>query len=224
MKLVKKITGFLIVSLLICITIDAAAFDPRNLLQKKATVNELLSMLSNKSEWIKYPAYQDRKGWDAYTGNLKLKLIQDGEKNLNYTWKVIKATDYLEFEKSGNRTIMENPFGQNNNALSSLLYAELAEGKGRFMNQIINGIWHTCEMSTWVLSAHLPVQKSKRSLPDIKEEIIDLTSGDLGSFLSWTWYFMHDELDKVNPSIAAKLKSKIQQRIFKQYGRVGKFG
>ena len=217
MKLVKKITGFLIVSLLICITIDAAAFDPRNLLQKKATVNELLSMLSNKSEWIKYPAYQDRKGWDAYTGNLKLKLIQDGEKNLNYTWKVIKATDYLEFEKSGNRTIMENPFGQNNIALSSLLYAELAEGKGRFMNQIINGIWHTCEMSTWVLSAHLPVQKSKRSLPDIKEEIIDLTSGDLGSFLSWTWYFMHDELDKVNPSIAAKLKSKIQQRILVPY-------
>lgn len=217
MKLVKKITGFLIVSLLICITIDAAAFDPRNLLQKKATVNELLSMLSNKSEWIKYPAYQDRKGWDAYTGNLKLKLIQDGEKNLNYTWKVIKATDYLEFEKSGNRTIMENPFGQNNNALSSLLYAELAEGKGRFMNQIINGIWHTCEMSTWVLSAHLPVQKSKRSLPDIKEEIIDLTSGDLGSFLSWTWYFMHDELDKVNPSIAAKLKSNIQQRILVPY-------
>ena len=217
MKLVKKITGFLIVSLLICITIDAAAFDPRNLLQKKATVNELLSMLSNKLEWIKYPAYQDRKGWDAYTGNLKLKLIQDGEKNLNYTWKVIKATDYLEFEKSGNRTIMENPFGQNNNALSSLLYAELAEGKGRFMNQIINGIWHTCEMSTWVLSAHLPVQKSKRSLPDIKEEIIDLTSGDLGSFLSWTWYFMHDELDKVNPSIAAKLKSNIQQRILVPY-------
>jgi hypothetical protein len=217
MKLVKKITGFLIVSLLICITIDAAAFDPRNLLQKKATVNELLSMLSNKSEWIKYPAYQDRKGWDAYTGNLKLKLIQDGEKNLNYTWKVIKATDYLEFEKSGNRTIMENPFGQNNNALSSLLYAELAEGKGRFMNQIINGIWHTCEMSTWVLSAHLPVQKSKRSLPDIKEEIIDLTSGDLGSFLSWTWYFMHDELNKVNPSIAAKLKSNIQQRILVPY-------
>ena len=156
-------------------------------------------------------------GWAAYTGNLKLKLIQDGEKNLNYTWKVIKATDYLEFEKSGNRTIMENPFGQNNNALSSLLYAELAEGKGRFMNQIINGIWHTCEMSTWVLSAHLPVQKSKRSLPDIKEEIIDLTSGDLGSFLSWTWYFMHDELDKVNPSIAAKLKSKIQQRILVPY-------
>jgi hypothetical protein len=187
------------------------------LLQKKATVNELLSMLSTKSEWIKYPAYQDRKGWDAYTGNLKLKLIQDGEKNLNYTWKVVKATDYLEFEKSGNRTIMENPFGQNNNALSSLLYAELAEGQGRFMNQIINGIWHTCEMSTWVLSAHLPVQKSKRSLPDIKEEIIDLTSGDLGSFLSWTWYFLHDELDKVNPSIAARLKTNIQQRILVPY-------
>ena len=217
MKLVKKINRFFIVSLLIFITFDAAAFDPRNLLQKKATVNEVLSMLSAKSEWIKYPAYQDRKGWDAYTGNLKLKLIQDGEKNLNYTWKVIKATDYLEFEKSGNRTIMENPFGENNNALSSLLYAELAEGKGRFMNQIINGIWHTCEMSTWVLSAHLPVQKSKRSLPDIKEEIIDLTSGDLGSFLSWTWYFMHDELDKVNPSIAAKLKSNIQQRILVPY-------
>jgi hypothetical protein len=112
---------------------------------------------------------------------------------------------------------MENPFGANNTALSRLVFAELAEGKGRFMDQIINGVWHDCEMSSWSLSAHLPVQKSKRSLPDYNEQIIDLTSGDLGSFLSWTWYFFHEAWDKVNPIISSKLRKNIQDRILDPY-------
>jgi hypothetical protein len=193
------------------------AYEKRDLLQKKATVEQVKVSLVSKTEWINYPAYQNRNGWDAFTGSLKEELIKEGESYLTYTWKVVTASDYLEYERSGSRVAMENPFGANNTALSRLVFAELAEGKGRFINQIINGVWQTCDMSSWVLSAHLPVQKSKRSLPDYREEIIDLTSGDVGSFLSWTWYFFHDEFDKINPIIAARLRSSIQKRILEPY-------
>ena len=59
--------------------------------------------------------------------------------------KVIKATDYLEYERTGNRKIMENPNSSNNNAIADLAIAELAEGKGRFIDQLINGIVYSCE-------------------------------------------------------------------------------
>lgn len=193
------------------------AYEKRDLLQKKATLADVRNSLVTKDQWIGYPAYADRKGWDSFTGSLKEELIKEGEAYLDYTWKVVTASDYLEYERSGSRVAMENPFGSNNTALSKLVFAELAEGKGRFMNQIINGIWQTCDMSSWVLSAHLSAQKSKRSLPDYREQIIDLTSGDVGSFLSWTWYFLHDAFDKINPVIAARLRTTIQQRILDPY-------
>lgn len=197
--------------------LTVSAYETRNLLQKKATVDQVKASLISKTEWIKYPAYANRNGWDAFTGSLKDELVKDGEAYLNYTWKVVTASDYLEYERSGSRVAMENPFGANNTALSRLVFAELAEGKGRFISQIINGVWQTCDMSSWVLSAHLSLQKTKGSLPDYREEIIDLTSADMGAFLSWTWYFLHDEFDKVNPVISSRLRSNIQKRILEPY-------
>lgn len=207
----------LLLPVFLLVSLHTIANEPRDILQKNANLQQVKASLVQKSKWIKYPSYTNRAGWDELTGTLKESLIKEGEKFINYEWKVVKATDYLEYERSGSRVVMENPFGNNNSALSNLLFAELAEGKGRFLNQIINGVWQACEMSSWVLSAHLPVQKSKRTLPDYNEQIIDLTSGDMGSFLSWTWYFLHDEMDKINPIIAAKLYKNIQERILVPY-------
>ncbi|WP_315815777.1 hypothetical protein [Paraflavitalea speifideaquila] len=181
-------------TLLLLIFIISHAQEARNLLQKIATPQQVKASLVDKANWIKYPAYDNRSGWDALTGTLKAALIKEGEGVLTYSWKVVTATDYLEYERSGSRLAMENPFGANNTALSRLVLAELAEGKGRFLDQIINGVWQACEMSSWVLSAHQVVQRSKRTLPDYREQIIDLTSGDMGAFLSWTWYFFKNNL------------------------------
>lgn len=177
-------------------------------------------------KWVPYPSYADRAGWDKFLGENKAALIARGEKLLNYPWKVVKATDYIEYERSGNRKIMEDPFGENNNAIADLMMAELAEGKGRFVDQLINGVFQSCEMTSWVLSAHLGAQgaqQSKRSLPDYKEHVIDLTAGDLGSLLSWTYYFFHSEFDKVNPVISERLRYELQERILDTYMEVDRF-
>lgn len=174
-------------------------------------------------KWVPYPGYTDRSGWDQLLGENKTQLIKKGEDALSHKWEVIKATDYLEFERSGNRRIMEDPFGRNNNAITDLFLAELAEGKGRFIDQLINGVFHSCEMTSWVLSAHLSAQHSKRSLPDYKEHVIDLTSGDLGSMLSWVYYFFHAEFDKVNPAISERLRHELQVRILDTYMEIDRF-
>lgn len=192
-------------------------YTERDFLQKQADIDKLKEVLIPDQGWVPYPAYQDRQGWDAFLGNYKDEYIRRGEKLLDYSWKVVKATDYLEFERSGNRSIMESPFDANNRAITELLLAELAEGKGRFVDQLINGVFHACEMTSWALSAHLIVQPSHRSLPSYDYPVIDLVSGDLGGVLSWTYYFMHQTFDKVNPEISRRLRHEIETRILTPY-------
>lgn len=207
----------LIFTLLLCCTVRALSYTERNYLQKQASVSSLQEVLILNQQWVTYPAYTDRTGWDTFLGSFKNECILRGEKQLNYQWQVVKATDYMEFERSGNRSVMETPFANNNNAIADLLLAELAEGKGRFIDQLINGVYHSCEMTSWALAAHLNAQQSHRSLPDFKENIIDLTAGDLGSLLAWTYYYMHQEFDKLNPAISERLRHTLQQRILDPY-------
>lgn len=193
------------------------AYTRRNLLINKITEQQLEACLLMNKEWVNFPAYADRVGWNAFLGDNKAECIRRGEKRLNYKWEVVPASAYLEFEKSGNRKIMEDPYNNNVLAISDLLLAELAEGKGRFTSQLINGVFMSCEMTSWALSAHLVVQPSRRSLPDSRRQIIDLVSGDMGNLLSWTYYFMHDTFDKVNPEISRRLKDELQKRIMDPY-------
>lgn len=209
---------------LLCLySVVVDAHSNRNLLQKAADLEMIKSVLVTNQEWVTYPTYTDRAGWDKLFGNTKEEIVRRGEKQLNYEWKVVKATDYIEFEKSGSREIMETPFGTNNAAMVDLLLAELAEGQGRFTKQLINGVFHTCEMTSWALSAHLSSQKVRRSLPDHREQLIDLTSGDLSSMLSWTYYFLHNEFDKVNPSIAIRLRHELEKRTLEPYMNEGNY-
>lgn len=219
----KKIKLIVVLSLLSIFTIKLYAYTERNLLQQMANLSEIKTSLIMDQKWVPYPAYTDRTNWDKFLGEYKSILITRGEKRINYQWQVIKATDYIEYERSGNRRIMESPFENNNNAIADLLMAELAEGKGRFIDQLINGVFQSCEMTSWALSAHLSAQHSHRSLPDYKEHIIDLTSGDLGSLLSWTYYFLHNEFDKINPVISERLRDELQKRILDTYMHEDRF-
>lgn len=202
-----------VLSLLFICSIPVHAYTEKDLLQKAASLEQIKSAIIPDQQWVPYPSYTDRTGWDQFLRNTKDHFISEGEKRLSYEWQVVPATAYIEFERSGNRRIMEDPFGQNNQAIADLLMAELAEGKGRFIDQLINGVFYSCEMSSWVLSAHLGrEQVSQRSLPDNKKHVIDLTSGDLSSLLAWVYYYLHGEFDKVNPAISERLRKELQER------------
>ena len=179
----------LLVAALGSMSFRAKAYTERNMLQKMADEATLKDMLVLKQAWVPYPAYTDRAAWDSLTGSNKQYLIEAGEKLLNYKWQLTPATAYLEFERAGNRKIMEESYKANRQALNTLMLAELAEGKGRFIDQLLDGAYMSCEMTSWVQSAHLSRQSSKRSFPDFREHIIDLGSGGYGALMAWVHYF-----------------------------------
>lgn len=210
----KKI--LLIIAAAACI-ITAQAYNRRDLISSKASRDELKEMLVTDRQWFTLPAYSDRAGWDALLGDMKDFYIKRGEKALAHDWPRVKATDYLEYERSGNRRIMEDPHSANNNAVADLLMAELAEGKGRFIDQLINGVYAAAEMNSWALSAHNVVQPSHRSIQAYDFPVLDLVSCDMGNLYSWVYYFMQPEFDKVDPEISRRLRHEIKTRVLDPY-------
>lgn len=203
--------------ILCCFVLSMHAYEERNLLKNKATKEQVKESLVMNQKWVPYPAYTDRQGWDKFLGANKDYYIKRGESKLHFDWKVVRATSYLEFERSGDRNIMSGPYGQNTQAVADLLMAELAEGKGRFMDDLINGVFRLCEMTSWSSSAHNILQKTGRALPAYDDLVFDLSDGQVGNMLSWIYYFLKDEFAKVDPEISRRLRHELQVKVLDVY-------
>lgn len=189
----------------------------RNLLTSAFKQDELASRINIAGISDVYGSYTDRTRWEAIDVAARAHLIKAGEEALNYTWPTIPATAYLEFVKSGNRKIMEDVFNANHAALRNLVLAELVEGKQRFIPAMINGVWATCEWSTWSISASVGLQKAGAGLPDIKEPILELGAGIIGNTMAWTYYYFKDVFNEHSPQIAKRIKAEIDRRILEPY-------
>jgi hypothetical protein len=194
----------------------------RNILASKAKSIELAKVLLTDNSWNKLPGYKNRDFWQGLPENIRKEYIEKAEAYLLYNWPVVKATDYLEFIRSGNRK--QEAYAACSNALISLVMGELAEGKGRFMDQIINAVWYFSEQTWWGWSAHLYFQKPGPGLPDINEPTVDLGVGEITNNLSWTWYLFKDEFDKVHPLISQRLRQEIENKALKPYFERNDFG
>ncbi len=203
----KRIALFFLLYLFV---FNGFSSEKRDILQNESSKIGLANVLIKNFAEISVPSYHDRNFWNNIPENLKKQYIQEAEQKLNYDWPVVKATDYLEIIRSGDRR--QEVYGAPRNALMALVMGELIEGKGRFMDQIVNGVWYYSEQTWWGWSAHLPAQKAPNGLPDADEPVIDLGVGEITNILSWTWFLFKDDFDKIHPLIAKRLKDEIMKK------------
>jgi hypothetical protein len=194
----------------------------RNILAKEAKELDLTKNLVNDLSWLKTPDYYNRQFWNSLPENIRKEYLEKAESYLNYDWPVVKATDYLEFIRSGARR--QEVYSACSNALTGLVMGELVEGKGRFIDQIINGVWFYSEQTWWGWSAHLSPQKMKSGLPDINDPIVDLGVGEVTNNLSWTLHLFEKEFDKVHPLISQRLRQEIFRKSLTPYFERDDFG
>ena len=199
--------GLSILILFICWTMTGFSAEKRDVLQKEANEIGLEQALVKNFSETDFPTYKDRDFWDQLPDNLKQQYIKEAEEVIGYDWPVVKATDYLEIIRSGDRK--QEVYGAPRAVLLALVMGELVEGEGRFTNQIINGVWYYSEQTWWGWSAHLP---SPKGLPDVDNPSIDLGVGEISNILSWTWFLFKDEFDRVHPLISKRLKDEIKKK------------
>ncbi|HSW00113.1 MAG TPA: heparinase II/III family protein [Sedimentisphaerales bacterium] len=174
---------------------------------------KVAKVLIPPQEWRPWPTWSDRQAWENLPESVRKDLIANGEQCLGYQWPSLPATLFLEFAREGNRSRYEKVHFDRRYTLTNLLIAECVEGKGRFLDDIANGVWALCEESFWGVPAHVGAQKAGSGLPDSSEPIVDLFAAETGESLAWTYYLLGERLDKVSPLIRKRIRLEMDRRI-----------
>ena len=165
-----------------------------------------------------YPASQ-WEPWEALSKDLKEQIIQNGEVYLNFVYPSLTAVDFMEFTRTGNRNQYEDKQFLRRIALDSLVLAECVEYKGRFLDDIINGLYVICEENAWHLPAHNSYIRDTPQfiLPDVTRPVIDLFAAETASVLSIAEYLLRQELLSISPFLSEMINKNLKERIFTPY-------
>lgn len=178
---------------------------------KKFLVDHSLSEYDLGS--MRFPDITDREYWEAFKGQ---DYVAEAEKAIDFDWPVIKATDFMEFKKSGDRQIMERAARVRRLHLSLFALAELIENKGRFLPQIVNGMFAICEESFWGLSAHW-ADEIPKNIPTPADPYIDLFAGETAEHIVMIAYLLREPLEKFCPEILERVEYELECRIKTPY-------
>jgi Heparinase II/III-like protein len=191
----------------------SAQITPRNLLEKNCSPVQLRQVLLQRSSFHPFPQTPDE--WQKQLPDSVLQyFIHNGEEALKGDFPNVPASVTLDFVRDGNRTRYENITFGKRNRLWNLVLAESMEGKKRFTDAIIDGIWSIAEESFWGASAHLFIQKAGRGLPDVEDPVVDLFAAETAANFALADYFVGSELDSVSPLIRKRIYYEVNRRIF----------
>lgn len=185
----------------------------RNLLQQSCTPERLNQVLVSRRDFHPFP--NSPAEWQAAVpDSARHQLIEAAEKAQPGVFPVVPATVALDFSRNGNRTRYESITFTKRDRLWSLALGESIEGKGRFIDAIVDGIWSICEESFWGTSAHLYMQNAGVGLPDVADPVVDLFAAETASTLAWVDYLLGSRLDKISPLVRKRISSEINRRVF----------
>jgi len=189
-------------------TVARAQISSPNRLSSSFPPELLKDIILTVDEWHPFPTYEERKAWENLPDILKDDFIHTGESALKKEWPHLPASLYLDYIRNGNRSRYEHKESTRKLILLDLVMAELVEGRGRFLDSIIDAVWSVCEQSTWTLPAHV-----KTGLPDVENPIVALRSGETGAMLSWIYYLFRQQFEAISPRINQRIITEIERRI-----------
>lgn len=170
------------------------------------------ALIKPLADWQPYPRAGD-EAWQRLPEQVRGAHIDAAEQLLGTTWPALPATVLLEYDRTGNRSNYQALTNERREKLATLVVAETMENRGRFMDDILNGIWTISEETYWGVPAHLSMQKAGSGLPDVDEPTVDLFAAETGSLLAWTDYLLGEKLDAISPLVRQRIRSEVDRRI-----------
>jgi len=178
-------------------------------------------LMANLNVCNKYlHSVDDRSYWENITQEQKEFYIRKAEEYLNFTWKSVPVMEtYMEYFTDENHSHLGDvTFLEKRDTLLWLTIGECIEDKGRFLYQIVDGIFSICEQSTWAPPSHfMQCGETKEMLPDPDDPVLDLYATLQGCFLSITYRLLHSKLEKISPVICLRIEKEIEKRIINPF-------
>ena len=178
---------------------------PQNALS--TTFGPLAAALLPRNTWRPYARPGDPQ-WTAVPQSVRAAILARADSVLSSPWPEMLATDELEFKRNGNRSRFEAINFGRRDRLGELVLAECLENRGKYLDQIANGVWLICEESFWGAPAHLGAQRAGVGLADVSEPIIELFGAETSATLAWVVYLLEPQLNSVSPRIVGAFASK----------------
>ncbi len=163
------------------------------------------------------PAGNDNFWRDSIPQEMRQSYIQYGEQYLGKAWSVLPFSVFSEFKANGNRVNYEGLHFEKRRQLAAIVMAEIMEGKGRYLPDIINGLGSFCEETWWGLPAHY-----RKNIPVPADQNVDLFNAETASLIAWTAYMLKSQLDHFSPELYPQIRREIQRRILEP-ARKGKY-
>ncbi|MBR1952390.1 MAG: hypothetical protein IKA32_07425, partial [Lentisphaeria bacterium] len=173
---------------------------------------KILSCLKTTPAKPLFPPAANRKAWDSVDLPMRIFLIKTAEKKLKKPWPFLTAKDYMLFKRTGNRDAYEKPYWEKRHKIVDLTLGECSEYKGRFMDEIIEGIWQILSEPVWCIPAHESLPKNEL-FPDPARFQIDIFSATTGRLLCDILALLGPELQKASPFLVQRMKMELMRRI-----------
>jgi len=187
--------------------------DGTGLLAGAFPVDYLREVLPRPGTWRPYPKAGDAAGWSKVPAAVRTAHVRKAEAHLGAPWPLPKASTFFEFVRDGNRSRYEAVSFGRRARLADLVLAEAIEARGRFLDDIMDGIWTICEETFWGVPAHAGAQRSGPGLPDATDPVVDLFAAETGMLLAWTDYLLGDRLDALTLLLRERIRQEIDRRI-----------
>ncbi|MCD7818180.1 MAG: heparinase, partial [Lachnospiraceae bacterium] len=157
---------------------------------------------------------ENRQAWEKLDEQWMKETLRTGEERLGFVWPYLTAMQYLDFARTGNRERFQAPYYEKRKALGDLALAECVEYRGRFLDDIVNGIFSICEESSWCMPAHnRSPEGGWLNLADSTSPIIDLFAAETGAILSMVLYLLETPLREFDPIIPGRIRYELDRRI-----------
>lgn len=166
------------------------------------------------------PKACDRDFWDKRNN---AQLIERAEKYIDFSWPSIPVSTFIAFQREGNRMKHEIPYFERRKALTSLVIGEILEHKGRFLPQIVNGIYVICEETYWGLSAHIKFCDQTPLIPSPEFPNIDLFAAETAATLALTYHLLYEEIKDYCSPILERIEYELNNKTIKPYLNLKKF-
>jgi hypothetical protein len=182
-------------------------------LSGKYSREQLKQIILSAEDWHPFPKASEHDVWKKLPEQVRMAHIRQAETNLDCDWETPKASVFLEYVRNGNRSRYQTISFGRRTKLAELVLGECMEGKGRFLDDIMNGVWTICEETYWGVPAHVGAQKRGSGLPDVTEPTVDLFAAETAMLLAWTDYLVGEKLDPISPLIRERIRYEVDRRL-----------